>query len=81
MFLFFRMTFPFQQVVSIDVGRTYSGYAFQFNTDYSKEDPTDKIYSPRTWNDGKSQIASTKIPSCLLLTSDGDIDSFGYEVL
>lgn len=66
-------------VVAIDFGTTYSGYAFQFKTDYSKDDPTHKIYSPQTWNDGKIQVASMKTPSCLLLNSDGEIDSFGYE--
>lgn len=66
-------------VVAIDFGTTYSGYAFQFKHDYSRENPTHKISAPQTWNDGKNQVASMKTPTCLLIDKDGKIDSFGYE--
>jgi hypothetical protein len=67
-------------VVAIDFGTTFSGYAFQFKHEYSKEDPTNKISAPQAWNDGKMQVASMKTPTCLLLKNDGEIESFGYEV-
>ncbi|XP_060600210.1 heat shock 70 kDa protein 12B-like [Ruditapes philippinarum] len=66
-------------VVAIDFGTTFSGYAFQFKHEYSKEDPTNKISAPQAWNDGKMQVASMKTPTCLLLKNDGEIESFGYE--
>lgn len=67
-------------VVAIDFGTTYSGYAFQFKHNYSREDPTNKISAPQTWNEGKIKVVSMKTPTCLLLDKNRNIDSFGYEV-
>ncbi|XP_053402708.1 heat shock 70 kDa protein 12B-like [Mercenaria mercenaria] len=66
-------------VCAIDIGTTYSSYAFQFKHDYSREDPVHKICAPQAWNDGKLQVASMKTPTCLLLDNNGHVDSFGYE--
>ncbi|KAL4235381.1 hypothetical protein ACF0H5_007017 [Mactra antiquata] len=65
-------------MVAIDIGTTYSGLAFQFRHDYTKEDPT-RVLSPQVWNDGHVDVPSIKAPTCLLLRKDGSIDSFGFE--
>ena len=65
-------------IVAIDFGTTYSGYAFQLTTDYDPNDPTKKILSPQSWNDGPTKLTSMKTPTCLLLDRNQDIDSFGF---
>ncbi|KAL4235380.1 Heat shock 70 kDa protein 12A [Mactra antiquata] len=65
-------------MVAIDFGTTFSGFAFQFRHDYTKEDPT-HVSSPQVWNDGHVDVSSLKTPTCLLLKKDGSIDSFGFE--
>lgn len=66
-------------LVAIDFGTTYSGVAVQFWKDYRDDDPTNRILAHQIWNDGSKKVASNKTPTCLLLKSNGDIDSFGYE--
>ncbi|XP_060601655.1 heat shock 70 kDa protein 12B-like [Ruditapes philippinarum] len=68
----------YELMVAIDFGTTYSGYAFQFTGEYDPEDPTKKILSPQSWNDGPTKLTSMKTPTCLLLDRNQDIDSFGY---
>lgn len=65
-------------VVAVDFGTTYSGFAFQFRHEYSAKDPT-VITAPQSWSDGTKQVLSLKTPTALLLNSDLEIDSFGYE--
>lgn len=65
-------------VVAVDFGTTYSGFAFQFRHEYCAKDPT-VISAPQSWSDGTKQVLSLKTPTALLLNSDLEIDSFGYE--
>ncbi|CAG2247160.1 unnamed protein product [Mytilus edulis] len=64
-------------VAAIDFGTTYSGYAFSMRDTY-KTDPL-KIHANQAWNAGGRQLLSLKTPTCLLLNSNKDLDSFGYE--
>lgn len=64
-------------VAAIDIGTTYSGYAFSTRDTY-QTNPL-KIYANQAWNSGTKQISSVKTPTCLLLNSDKELDSFGYE--
>ncbi|VDI54468.1 Hypothetical predicted protein [Mytilus galloprovincialis] len=64
-------------VAAIDFGTTYSGYAFSMRDTY-KTDPL-KIHANQAWNAGGRQLLSLKTPTCLLLNSNKDFDSFGYE--
>ncbi|CAG2200983.1 unnamed protein product [Mytilus edulis] len=64
-------------VAAIDFGTTYSGYAFSM-TDTFKTDPM-KIYANQAWNAGGKQLLSLKTPTCILLDSNKQFDSFGYD--
>ncbi|KAK3587989.1 hypothetical protein CHS0354_014508 [Potamilus streckersoni] len=66
-------------VAAIDIGTSYSGYAYQFYSDY-KENPV-KILSPQAWNSGKHNLVSLKTPTCLLLNSKQELEecAFGFE--
>lgn len=64
-------------VAAIDFGTTYSGYAFSMRDTYNT-DPL-KIHANQAWNAGGRQLLSLKTPTCLLLNSDKEFDSFGYE--
>ena len=59
-------------VVAIDFGTTYSGYAFAFTRD------PDSIHMMRKWEGGDPGVNNQKIPTTLLLKSDGSFHSFGY---
>lgn len=61
-------------MVAIDIGSSYSGYAYQYTIDYQKE-PTKNIQFP-SWPE-KNVIVSKKTASCLLLNPDGSLNSFG----
>ncbi|XP_061185642.1 heat shock 70 kDa protein 12B-like [Saccostrea echinata] len=63
-------------VVAIDIGSAFSGYAYQFRTDFRK-DPTKNIISPH-WQ-GTSNLTMGKTASSLLLTPDKTFHSFGFE--
>ena len=56
---------------AIDFGTAYSGYAFSLRTDPSK------IYTNKGWNADK--LLTYKTPTCVLLNSRKQFDSFGYE--
>ncbi|XP_078320398.1 heat shock 70 kDa protein 12B-like [Crassostrea virginica] len=62
--------------VAIDLGSSYSGYAYQYTADYQKE-PTKNILYP-SWPE-KNVIVSKKTASCLLLNPDGSLNSFGFD--
>ncbi|VDI63256.1 Hypothetical predicted protein [Mytilus galloprovincialis] len=64
-------------VAAIDFGTTYSGYAFSMK-DTFKTDPL-KIYTNQAWNAGGKQLLSLKTPTCILLDSNKQFDSFGYD--
>ncbi|VDI16587.1 Hypothetical predicted protein [Mytilus galloprovincialis] len=64
-------------VAAIDFGTTYSGYAFSMRDTYKTEPLT--IHANQAWNAGGKQLLSLKTPTCLLLNSNKEFDSFGYE--
>ncbi|XP_060596205.1 heat shock 70 kDa protein 12B-like [Ruditapes philippinarum] len=59
--------------VAFDFGTTYSGYAFSF-----RNDPL-KVQTNQGWIAGSDQLISLKTPTCVLLNSSGQFDSFGFE--
>ncbi|XP_060556060.1 heat shock 70 kDa protein 12A-like [Ruditapes philippinarum] len=62
-------------VASLDLGTTYSGWAYSFLSDFIS-DP--RKISVRNWNAGS--ILTPKTPTCLLVKPDGKtIEAFGYE--
>ncbi|XP_060570470.1 heat shock 70 kDa protein 12B-like [Ruditapes philippinarum] len=61
-------------VVAIDLGTTYSGWAFLYNSDHKRD--TLKITAKAAQN----QYVSLKVPTCILINPDGETPhSFGYE--
>lgn len=63
-------------VAALDVGTTYSGYAFAFRDKFDVE----PLYIlANVWNAGCRQLLSHKTPTCLLLDSDMKMEAFGYE--
>ncbi|XP_053409017.1 heat shock 70 kDa protein 12B-like [Mercenaria mercenaria] len=59
--------------VAFDFGTTYSGYAFSF-----RDNPL-KIQTNQGWIAGSDQLISLKTPTCVLLNSKKEFDSFGFE--
>nr|CAD7452000.1 unnamed protein product [Timema tahoe] len=59
-------------VVAIDIGTTYSGYAFSFT-----RDPELHIHMMRKWEGGDPGLNNQKTPTTLLLTPEGHFHSFG----
>ncbi|KAL4217507.1 Heat shock 70 kDa protein 12A [Mactra antiquata] len=57
-------------VIAIDFGTTYSGYAFSL-----AEDPK-KISTGNSWS---TKLHSSKVPTSVLLNSEGEFHSFGYD--
>ncbi|XP_063447416.1 heat shock 70 kDa protein 12A-like [Mytilus trossulus] len=64
-------------VAAIDFGTTYSGYAFSMRHSFEKQPMT--IHANQAWNAGSQQLLSLKTPTCLLLDSNKQFVSFGYE--
>jgi hypothetical protein len=64
-------------VAAIDIGTTYSGYAFSSRDDF-KKDPLN-IVANQAWNAGSQRYLSLKTPTCLLLDGKKEFVSFGYE--
>ena len=60
-------------VCAIDIGTTYSDYAYSMRSDPMK------IYCPY-WTLGTSTLASHKIPTTVLLDKNKKFVAFGYEV-
>ncbi|XP_021913775.1 heat shock 70 kDa protein 12A-like isoform X2 [Zootermopsis nevadensis] len=60
-------------VVAIDIGTTYSGYAFCFT-----RDPDSNIHMMRKWEGGDPGLNNQKTPTTLLLTPNGEFHSFGF---
>lgn len=57
-------------VAAIDIGTTYSGYAYSYRSDWTK------IFVNK-WEG--SQLFTHKAPTALLLNPDKSFNSFGYE--
>jgi len=68
-------------VTAIDIGSTYSVYAFQSTHPHASRNPMDGIRCPTVWpydvNDSVRNI-SWKTPTCVLLNSNTDLEGFGY---
>ncbi|XP_062589820.1 heat shock 70 kDa protein 12B-like [Saccostrea cucullata] len=64
----------YEFVAAIDIGTTYSGYAFSSREQFNSN-PLD-IFTPR-WNDGL--FLSLKTSTCALYNEKGEFDCFGYE--
>ncbi|KAH3808093.1 hypothetical protein DPMN_136443 [Dreissena polymorpha] len=60
-------------VAAFDFGTTYSGYAFSF-----KDSPNDVITN-KNWTAGSGKLISLKTPTSILLTQNGEFDSFGFD--
>ena len=60
-------------VAAIDLGTTYSGYAFSFR----QKDPT-KCFT-FTWSAGSGSLQSLKTSSSILFDKRGHFDSCGFE--
>ncbi|XP_060578820.1 heat shock 70 kDa protein 12A-like isoform X2 [Ruditapes philippinarum] len=64
-------------VGAIDIGTTYSGWAFSFLHDF-QSDPTKA--SVKQWHSGSGTLVTEKAPTCLLIKSDGKtLEAFGYD--
>lgn len=70
------MTTPRYLVAAIDIGTSFSGYAFSFVHEYNR-DPS-KISAP-TWTASMGRFMSQKTATCILFNPEGKFDSFGYE--
>ncbi|XP_063411135.1 heat shock 70 kDa protein 12B-like [Mytilus trossulus] len=64
-------------VASLQIGRTYSNYAFSTRHDFM-DDPL-KIHINPVWNSGSSRHQSISTPTCLLLDKDKEFLAFGYD--
>ena len=58
---------------ALDIGTSYTGYAYSF-----KEDP-EKIYMNDKWRAGN--FSSFKTPTCLLMNPARQFKAFGYEAI
>lgn len=59
-------------VVAIDLGTTFSGYAFSFTRE------PHSIHVMRKLEDGKSGVSNRKVPTVILFAPDGTLHSFGF---
>lgn len=64
-------------IAAIDIGITFSGYAFIFKHDYER----DPCSAPFTfvWRVGWKNAVTQKVPTCLLLNPRQEFVAFGYE--
>lgn len=60
-------------VVAMDIGTTYSGYAYSF-----RNNPLE-IHTNPNWVAGSERLISLKSPTCVLLKPDKEFHSFGFE--
>ncbi|XP_076107597.1 uncharacterized protein LOC143075902 [Mytilus galloprovincialis] len=64
-------------VAAIDIGTSYSGYAYSTVKAY-QTDHLD-ITCNQSCSSGGKQLISSKTPSCILMTRDKELVSFGYD--
>lgn len=62
--------------VAIDLGTTYSGFAFSLNND----EGGDLIFINKDWVNQLGH-GTKRTPTCLLLKPDQSFDSFGYQAI
>ena len=60
-------------VIAIDVGTTFSGYAF------STKDKESDIYMFKEWGKVVNIPATYKTPTCVMTNKMGEFEAFGYE--
>ena len=67
------MTYPMILVAAIDIGTTYSGYAFSFRHEF-KKDPYDiTVHNWREW------FSAPKTSTSILLNPQKEFECFGYD--
>lgn len=71
------MSQRYELVAAIDIGTTYTGYAFSTRSDFD-EDPL-KITTNQAWVAGHKYHLSLKTPTTLLLDKAGKFIAFGYD--
>ncbi|XP_062611712.1 heat shock 70 kDa protein 12A-like, partial [Saccostrea cucullata] len=64
-------------IACIDIGTTYSGYAFALRKDL--EEDRLGVHVNKEWISGNSKLTTLKVPSTVLLTPEKRFHSFGYE--
>ncbi|VDI72615.1 Hypothetical predicted protein [Mytilus galloprovincialis] len=62
-------------VAAIDVGTTYSNYAFSSNDDFNR----DPLKICINWQSERFKLSTSKMPTSLLLDSNRDLLSVGYD--
>ncbi|XP_045204830.1 heat shock 70 kDa protein 12A-like [Mercenaria mercenaria] len=71
------MTGAMELVVCLDIGSTYSGYAYSTRHEYDQQ--MLNIHHNEEWMSGHANLHTFKTPSIALLQQDKTIHSFGYE--
>lgn len=69
-------------IAAIDFGTTYSGYAYAFRSELEDAKTSKEMCNVllKTWQTGSDAgLVSHKTPTCLLLNSAGEFDSFGFK--
>jgi len=75
--LLFGREKSFLATVAIDLGTTYSGFAFSLNKEQGENS---MIFMNKDWVNEQGHRTS-KTPTCLLLKPDQLFDSFGYKAI
>ena len=75
--LLFGREKSFLATVAIDLGTTYSGFAFSLNKEQGENS---MIFMNKDWVNEQGHRTS-KTPTCLLLKPDQLFDSFGYKAV
>ena len=63
-------------IAAIDIGTSYSGYAFSFRSDFLKDQT---IINTNQWQALNACLQSHKAPSTVLFDKDMNFHSFGFE--
>ena len=62
---------------AVDIGTTYSGWAYSFLHEYRSEPAKANV---KQWNSGSGTLVTEKTPTCALISPDGQkLVAFGYE--
>lgn len=66
-------------VVAIDIGTTYSAFAYANKEDINFDKNEMNISCNKPWSAGKSNCITLKTPTSVLLHDNEELDSFGYD--
>ncbi|XP_052065218.1 heat shock 70 kDa protein 12A-like [Mytilus californianus] len=69
----------YEYIVALDIGTTYSAYAYADKHDINFEKNQMDISCNQAWSAGKSNCITMKTPTSILLDDAGELVSFGYE--